>query len=60
MVDSLPEVTSETKTRLPSGETIPVHFIQMVPYVLTMVVLAGFIGHSQPPRALGRPYEKEQ
>ncbi len=46
--------------RLPSGETIPVHFIQMVPYVLTMVVLAGFIGHSQPPRALGRPYEKEQ
>ena len=46
--------------RLPSGETIPVHFIQMVPYVLTMVVLAGFIGHSQPPRALGRPYEKER
>ena len=46
--------------RLPSGETIPVHFIQMVPYVLTMVVLAGFIGHAQPPRALGRPYEKER
>jgi ABC-type uncharacterized transport system permease subunit len=46
--------------RLPSGETIPVHFIQMVPYVLTMIVLAGFIGHSQPPRALGRPYEKER
>jgi len=46
--------------RLPSGETIPVHFIQMVPYVLTMVVLAGFIGHSQPPGALGRPYEKER
>jgi simple sugar transport system permease protein len=46
--------------RLPSGETIPVHFIQMVPYVLTMVVLAGFIGYSQPPRALGRPYEKER
>lgn len=45
---------------LPSGEPIPVHFIQMVPYVLTMVVLAGFIGHSRPPRALGRPYEKER
>ena len=38
---------------------IPVQFIQIVPYVLTIVVLAGFIGHSRPPRALGRPYEKE-
>ena len=46
--------------KLPSGEDIPVHFIQVVPYVLTMVVLAGFIGHSHPPRALGRPYEKER
>ena len=46
--------------KLPSGEDIPVHFIQMVPYVLTIVVLAGFIGHSHPPRALGRPYEKER
>ncbi len=46
--------------KLPTGENIPVHFIQMVPYVLTMVVLAGFIGHSRPPRALGRAYEKER
>ena len=46
--------------KLPSGEDIPVQFIQMVPYVLTIVVLAGFIGHSRPPRALGRPYEKER
>ena len=46
--------------KLPSGEDIPVQFIQMVPYVLTIVVLAGFIGHSRPPRALGRPYQKER
>jgi general nucleoside transport system permease protein len=45
--------------KLPSGDDIPVQFIQMVPYVLTVVVLAGFIGQSRPPRALGRPYEKE-
>jgi simple sugar transport system permease protein len=45
--------------KLPSGEDIPVQFIQMVPYVLTIVVLAGFIGHSRPPRALGRPYQRE-
>jgi ABC-type uncharacterized transport system permease subunit len=46
--------------RLPSGEEIPVQFIQIVPYLLTIVVLAGFIGHSRPPRALGRAYEKER
>src|SRR5688572_17275856 len=46
--------------KLPSGEDIPVQFIQMVPYLLTIVVLAGFIGHSRPPRALGQPYEKER
>lgn len=46
--------------KLPSGEDIPVQFIQMVPYVLTIVVLAGFIGSSRPPKALGIPYEKEK
>ena len=46
--------------KLPSGEDIPVQFIQMVPYVLTIVVLAGFIGTSRPPRALGVPYQKEK
>lgn len=46
--------------KLPSGEDIPVQFVQMVPYVLTIIVLAGFIGHSRPPRALGVPYQKER
>jgi len=46
--------------KLPSGDDIPVQFIQMVPYVLTIIVLAGFIGSSQPPGALGIPYEKER
>lgn len=39
---------------------IPVQFIQIVPYVLTMVVLAGFIGLARAPRALGLPYQKER
>ena len=38
---------------------VPVQFIQMIPYVLTLVVLAGFIGKSRPPRALGLPYQKK-
>ena len=39
---------------------IPVQFIQIIPYVLTIVVLAGFIGHSRAPRALGVPYQKKR
>jgi ABC-type uncharacterized transport system permease subunit len=46
--------------KLPSGDDIPIQFIQMVPYLLTIIVLAGFIGSSRPPRALGIPYEKER
>jgi len=39
---------------------IPVQFIQIAPYVLTIVVLAGFIGHSRAPRALGVPYQEKR
>ena len=39
---------------------VPVQFIQIVPYVLTVVVLAGFIGQSRAPRALGSPYQKKR
>jgi simple sugar transport system permease protein len=42
------------------AEDIPVQFIQMIPYVVTIVVLAGFIGQSRAPRALGTAYEKER
>ena len=46
--------------KLASGETIPVQFIQIIPYVLTIIVLAGFIGLSRAPKALGIPYRKEK
>ncbi|HZM16036.1 MAG TPA: ABC transporter permease [Candidatus Krumholzibacteria bacterium] len=36
---------------------IPTQFLQMLPYVVTMVALAGVIGRSRPPAALGRPLE---
>src|SRR5882762_8376251 len=39
---------------------LPVQFIQIIPYVLTMAVLAGFIGMSRAPKALGIPYQKER
>lgn len=46
--------------RLASGETLPVQFVQIIPYVLTIIVLAGFIGLSRAPKALGIPYTKEK
>jgi len=39
---------------------IPVQFIQMIPYLVTIVMLAGFIGQSRAPKSLGLPYEKER
>ena len=45
--------------KMPSGEDIPVQFIQIIPYVLTIIVLAGFVGLSRAPKALGIPYRKE-
>lgn len=46
--------------RMANGETIPVQFVQIIPYVLTIIVLAGFIGLSKAPKALGIPYRKEK
>jgi simple sugar transport system permease protein len=38
---------------------VPVQVIQALPYVLTVVLLAGFIGKAVAPQALGKPYVKE-
>ena len=39
---------------------IPVPVLDALPYILTVVVLAGFIGKAIPPRAGGEPYVKER
>jgi general nucleoside transport system permease protein len=36
---------------------LPEQFIRMIPYVVTIVVLAGFVGRVRPPAAAGRAYE---
>ncbi len=46
--------------RLPGIGEVPVQAIQALPYVLTVVLLAGFIGKAVAPQALGRPYSKER
>jgi general nucleoside transport system permease protein len=40
------------------GGPLPVQFLQILPYVTTMIVLAGLIGRSVGPAAVGKPYEK--
>ncbi|MBT8455992.1 MAG: ABC transporter permease [Rhodobacteraceae bacterium] len=42
------------------GITLPVQFMQALPYILTVVILAGFVGKAIPPRAGGEPYVKER
>ncbi len=41
-----------------AGVNIPSDFLLMLPYILTLVALAGFIGRSRPPAAAGVPYDK--
>jgi general nucleoside transport system permease protein len=45
---------------LPLIGAVPVQAIQALPYVMTVVLLAGFIGNAVAPQALGRPYVKER
>ncbi|HEV7415115.1 ABC transporter permease [Tianweitania sediminis] len=47
-------------TPLPLVGRVPVQFMQALPYILTVILLAGFIGKAIPPRAGGVPYVKER
>lgn len=51
------------ESRLPASLTwvgdIPHQFIGMLPYVLTIIVLVGFVGRTHPPAAVGKVYERE-
>ncbi|WP_084860987.1 ABC transporter permease [Salibaculum halophilum] len=40
--------------------TIPVQFTQTLPYILTVIILGGFIGRAMPPASIGQPYVKER
>lgn len=39
---------------------VPVQFMQALPYILTVIILAGFVGKAIPPKAGGVPYVKER
>lgn len=40
------------------GFPVPAEFVQMIPYVATILVLAGFMGKSSAPKAIGTIFEK--
>lgn len=42
------------------GRKVPVSMLDALPYILTVLVLAGFVGKAIPPRAGGEPYVKER
>lgn len=44
---------------LPLIGEAPTALIPVLPYIFTVILLAGFFGRAIPPRALGRPYVKE-
>lgn len=45
---------------LPVIGEVPVQAIQALPYVLTVILLAGFIGRATAPKAVGIPFVKER
>lgn len=45
---------------LPGIGEVPVQAVQALPYLATVILLAGFIGRAVPPRAAGVPYVKER
>jgi simple sugar transport system permease protein len=47
-------------TPLPGVGVVPVQLIQALPYVLTVALLAGFVGRAVAPRAIGVPYVKDR
>jgi simple sugar transport system permease protein len=49
----------QTQLQFSGTVDIPHQFLGMLPYVLTIVVLAGFVGRARPPAAVGQVYESE-
>ena len=48
----------QTQLQLFQGIALPSEFIRMLPYLMCLVALAGFVGRSEQPASRGLPYMK--
>lgn len=46
------------ETQLGGTAVLPPTVVQSLPFILTMLVLAGFVGRAIPPKAIGKPFSK--
>jgi general nucleoside transport system permease protein len=46
------------ETQLGGADLLPPTVVQSLPFILTMLVLAGFVGRAIPPKAIGKPFRK--
>lgn len=47
-----------TEVLLGGGRLLPPTVVQSIPFILTIMVLAGFVGRAIPPKAIGKPFHK--
>ncbi|WP_096188083.1 ABC transporter permease [Evansella halocellulosilytica] len=52
------QALSISAQQIPFLANVPQVYMLILPYVLTILALAGFVGKAEPPKALGNPYEK--
>ncbi|MHA2028033.1 MAG: ABC transporter permease subunit, partial [Candidatus Kariarchaeaceae archaeon] len=43
--------------KLAGDVNFPIEFFAMLPFIITVLVLAGFIGRARPPKNIGKPYD---
>ncbi|QSB05829.1 ABC transporter permease [Natronoglycomyces albus] len=48
--------TQRQMASMPGGSPIPSEFLSMLPYIATIVVVAGLVGRAKPPAANGQPF----
>jgi simple sugar transport system permease protein len=60
MFGILQAIADRTQGAMIGSFTIPVQLIEALPYILTVILLGGFIGRAVAPKAIGKPYVKER
>ena len=52
------QALSISAQQIPALANVPQVYLLILPYVLTILALAGFVGKAEAPKAIGKPYEK--